>query len=187
MEELEQRVKELVEENREGLEQRAEEAERSSAIRAELQKLGVAKIDLAYKAVKDEVTERRTADGAGRSGNAGVSEAVRRARIRSCCRRGWREGRGQAAGQRERRGDGWGGYRHDPAGDERGRDGTGEAGDREGGVADAARVVRKSEGEEMGAITSSKCSDRDCEAGGGGCAAGVDGEPCHGQPGQSRL
>ena len=32
-----------------------EEAERGSAIRAELQKLGVAKLDLAYKAVKDEV------------------------------------------------------------------------------------------------------------------------------------
>src|ERR1700733_15111144 len=40
---------------REGLEKRVEEAERGSAIRAELQKLGVAKLDLAYKAVKDDV------------------------------------------------------------------------------------------------------------------------------------
>ncbi len=57
---LERRVNELVEENRRsrGL---AEEAERSAAIRAELQRLGVAKIDLAYKAVKDEV--RRAEDG----------------------------------------------------------------------------------------------------------------------------
>ena len=48
---------ELAEERRrrEGLEKRVEEAERGSAIRAELQKLGVAKLDLAYKAVKDEV------------------------------------------------------------------------------------------------------------------------------------
>lgn len=48
---------ELAEERRrrEGLEKRVEEAERGSAIRAELQKLGVAKLDLAYKAVRDEV------------------------------------------------------------------------------------------------------------------------------------
>ena len=39
----------------------AEEAERSSTIRAELQKLGVAKIDLAYKAVKDDIY--RSEDG----------------------------------------------------------------------------------------------------------------------------
>ena len=50
-------MEELAEERRrrEGLEKRVEEAERGSAIRAELQKLGVAKLDLAYKAVKDEV------------------------------------------------------------------------------------------------------------------------------------
>lgn len=48
---------ELAEERRrrEGLEKRVEEAERGSAIRAELQRLGVAKLELAYKAVKDEV------------------------------------------------------------------------------------------------------------------------------------
>jgi len=50
-------LEELAEERRrrEGLEKRVEEAERGSAIRAELQKLGVAKLDLAYKAVKDDV------------------------------------------------------------------------------------------------------------------------------------
>ncbi len=50
-------LEELAEERRrrEGLEKRVEEAERGSAIRAELQKLGVAKLELAYKAVKDEV------------------------------------------------------------------------------------------------------------------------------------
>lgn len=50
-------LEELAEERRrrEGLEKRVEEAERGSAIRAELQRLGVAKIELAYKAVKDEV------------------------------------------------------------------------------------------------------------------------------------
>jgi hypothetical protein len=53
-EKLEQRVNELVAEN-ERSRTKAEEAERSAAIRAELQKLGVAKVDLAYKAVKDEI------------------------------------------------------------------------------------------------------------------------------------
>jgi hypothetical protein len=59
MEEMDIRavLEELAEERRrrEGLEKRVEEAELGSAIRAELQKLGVAKLDLAYKAVKDEV------------------------------------------------------------------------------------------------------------------------------------
>lgn len=49
-------LEELAEERRrrETLEKRVEEAERGSAIRTELQKLGVAKIELAYRAVKDE-------------------------------------------------------------------------------------------------------------------------------------
>ena len=59
-ESLEQRVNELVAEN-ERARAKAEDAERSAAVRAELQKLGVAKIDLAYKAVKDEI--RRSEDG----------------------------------------------------------------------------------------------------------------------------
>src|SRR5271169_2517919 len=53
-ESLEQRVNELVAEN-ERSRQKAEEAERSTTIRAELQKLGVAKVELAYKAVRDEI------------------------------------------------------------------------------------------------------------------------------------
>ncbi len=53
-EQLEQRVNELVEENNRSR-ARAEEVERGSSIRGELQKLGVAKVDLAYRAVKDEV------------------------------------------------------------------------------------------------------------------------------------
>ncbi|HYL37181.1 MAG TPA: hypothetical protein VEV17_14790 [Bryobacteraceae bacterium] len=59
-EDLEKRVNELVREN-----QRtravAEEAERSTSIRAELQRLGVAKVDLAYRAVKDDI--QRAEDG----------------------------------------------------------------------------------------------------------------------------
>ena len=49
-------LEELAEERRrrEGLEKRVEEAERGMEIRAELQRLGVTKIDLAYKAVRDE-------------------------------------------------------------------------------------------------------------------------------------
>lgn len=59
-EQLERRVNELVEENRRSR-QAAEEAERSSTIRAELQKLGVSKIDLAYRAVQSDIY--RTDDG----------------------------------------------------------------------------------------------------------------------------
>jgi ATP/maltotriose-dependent transcriptional regulator MalT len=53
-EQLERRVNELVEENRRSR-QVAEEAERSTNIRAELQKLGVSKIDLAYRAVQSDI------------------------------------------------------------------------------------------------------------------------------------
>jgi hypothetical protein len=59
-ESLEQRVNELVTENQKAR-TAAEAADRSSAIKAELQKLGVAKVDLAYKAVKDDVY--RSEDG----------------------------------------------------------------------------------------------------------------------------
>lgn len=57
---LEARVNELVAENQRAR-AKAEEAERSASIRAELQRLGVGKIDLAYKAVKDDVY--RSEDG----------------------------------------------------------------------------------------------------------------------------
>jgi hypothetical protein len=53
-EQLERRVNELVEENRRS-KQQAEESERSSQIRAELQRLGVTKVDLAFRVVKDEI------------------------------------------------------------------------------------------------------------------------------------
>jgi hypothetical protein len=59
-EQLERRMNELVAENKRSRQQ-AEEAERSSAVRAELQRLGVAKIDLAFKAVQDGIV--RTDDG----------------------------------------------------------------------------------------------------------------------------
>src|SRR5579862_2370554 len=54
-EQMERRLNELVEENKRSR-QIAAEAERSSAVRAELQRLGVGKIDLAYKAVQDGIT-----------------------------------------------------------------------------------------------------------------------------------
>jgi hypothetical protein len=59
-ESLELRVNELVTENQKARTQ-AEAADRSSTIKAELQKLGVAKVDLAYRAVKDDVY--RSEDG----------------------------------------------------------------------------------------------------------------------------
>jgi hypothetical protein len=51
---LETRVNELIAENQRSR-MKAEEAERGAAIRAELQKLGVTKVELAYRAVKDEI------------------------------------------------------------------------------------------------------------------------------------
>ena len=53
-ESLERRLNEVVEENKRS-QKKAEEAERNAAVRAELQRLGVAKIDLAYKAVQDGI------------------------------------------------------------------------------------------------------------------------------------
>ncbi len=189
-------MNELVAENQKAR-AKAEEAERSAAIRAELQRLGVAKVDLAYKAVKDDdlPERRRAADGAGRGGDAGVPDAVRRARIRSCCRRGWRADRERARGRRDA--------------------GTGTAVDldkiRPGMSAEELERVRQEiarvasqtlrgcsetrhakcseerKRRKNGSNYISKCSECDCEAGGGGCAAGVDGEPGDGEPGQSRL
>lgn len=59
-EQLERRLNELVEENAR-TRKTAEEAERSAAVRAELQRLGVAKIDLAFKAVQEGIV--RAEDG----------------------------------------------------------------------------------------------------------------------------
>lgn len=56
-EQLERRMNELVEENKRSR-KAAAEAERRSAIRSELQRLGVSKIDLAYKAVQDGIERR---------------------------------------------------------------------------------------------------------------------------------
>ena len=57
---LEARLNQLVEENRKTRAQ-AEETDRSSQIRSELQRLGVTKVDLAFKAVRDDIV--RTEDG----------------------------------------------------------------------------------------------------------------------------
>ncbi len=72
---LERRLNALVEENQRPR-AAAEEAERSTAIRSELQRLGVAKVDLAFRAVKDEIA--RTEDGRlvarGGNGELGIKE-----------------------------------------------------------------------------------------------------------------
>lgn len=57
---LERKMNELVEENRRSR-LIAEEAERSTAVRTELQRLGVQKLDLAFRAVKDDI--QRAEDG----------------------------------------------------------------------------------------------------------------------------
>jgi hypothetical protein len=59
-EDLERRVNDLVQENQHSRKV-AEEAERGASIRAELQRLGVAKVDLAYRVVKDDI--QRDQDG----------------------------------------------------------------------------------------------------------------------------
>ncbi len=71
-EQLERRLNEVVEEGKRARQQ-AEEVERSAAIRAELQRLGVQKVDLAFKAVQDSI--RRTDDGSliGRGEHGEVS------------------------------------------------------------------------------------------------------------------
>jgi len=74
-EQLERRLNEVVEENKRSR-QAAAEAERGAAIRAELQRLGVAKVDLAYKAVQDAIV--RTEDGRlvakAENGETGIKE-----------------------------------------------------------------------------------------------------------------
>lgn len=69
---LEQRLNDLVEENHRNRAQ-MEEAERQAAIRGELQRMGVAKVELAFRAVKDEV--HRAEDGRiiARNGGGEVS------------------------------------------------------------------------------------------------------------------
>jgi len=71
-ESLELRVNELAAENSRSR-AAAEEAERSSSIRAELQRLGVAKIDLAYKVVKEDI-ERGTDGSLKTRGGEGMQE-----------------------------------------------------------------------------------------------------------------
>lgn len=71
-EQLERRVNELVEENRRARIQ-AEEADRSATIRSELQRLGVAKVDLAFKAVKDEITRSEDGRLVARAGGSDVT------------------------------------------------------------------------------------------------------------------
>ena len=66
-EDLEKRVNDLVQENHRSR-QLADEVERSSSIRAELQRLGVSKVDLAYRAVKDDIQRREDGRLIARSG-----------------------------------------------------------------------------------------------------------------------
>lgn len=74
-EQLEKRMNELVEENKRSRAM-AEAAQRDASIRTELQKLGVLKVDLAYKAVQDGIM--RTEDGRlvarGENGEQSVAE-----------------------------------------------------------------------------------------------------------------
>lgn len=68
-EELEQRLNELVQENQRSR-NLAEQAERSSTIRNELQRLGVAKVDLAYRVVKDDIQRAENGELVARNGQS---------------------------------------------------------------------------------------------------------------------
>ena len=74
-EQLERRLNELAEENRR-TRVAAEVVDRSANIRNELQRLGVAKIDLAFKAVKDDISRAEDGRLVARtdSGEVGVRE-----------------------------------------------------------------------------------------------------------------
>jgi hypothetical protein len=74
-EHLERRLNELVEENKR-TRAAAAEAERGAAIRAELQRLGVAKLDLAYKVVQDSIVRTEGGQLVARSeqGETGMRE-----------------------------------------------------------------------------------------------------------------
>ncbi len=63
-EQLEQKVNELATENKRN-KQIAEEAEKQASVRAELQRLGVAKVDLAFRVVRDDI--RRGMEAAQRA------------------------------------------------------------------------------------------------------------------------
>ncbi|MFN7543783.1 MAG: hypothetical protein ACK5TN_13445 [Acidobacteriota bacterium] len=76
---MEKRLNEVIEENRRS-KARAESMERETVIRTELQRLGVAKLDLAFKAVKDDI--QRDSDGSlhakGTEGPIPVAEFLRK-------------------------------------------------------------------------------------------------------------
>ena len=67
-ESLEQRVNDLIAENSR-TKVAAEEAERGAAIRVELQRLGVGKIDLAFRAVQEDIVRREDGKLAARDGS----------------------------------------------------------------------------------------------------------------------
>lgn len=71
-EQLERKMNDLIEENRRSR-QMAEEADRNSAIRTELQRLGVQKVDLAWKAVKDEIVRSQDGQLVARTSQGDVS------------------------------------------------------------------------------------------------------------------
>jgi hypothetical protein len=71
-EQLERRLGELEEENRRNR-QLAEDADRNSQIRSELQRLGVQKVDLAYKAVREDVIRSEDGRLVGRTGSGEVA------------------------------------------------------------------------------------------------------------------
>jgi hypothetical protein len=69
---LEQRLNTLAEENLK-TRQRADEAEKNAVIHAELQKLGVVKVDLAFKAVKDDISRGEDGGLLARTGDGDLS------------------------------------------------------------------------------------------------------------------
>lgn len=77
--ELEKRVAELTEENRRS-KASAEQADRQQAIRGELQRLGVTKVDLAFRAIKDDIVRSESGElvANGDGEEISMSEYLRR-------------------------------------------------------------------------------------------------------------
>ena len=110
-------------------------AERASAIRAELQRLGVTKVELAYKAVREDLGTR----GGGELVDYLTRFVAENPELLPARLAG---GSGASPGSKSAAAWGQRGYRQDSTGNERGRNGPHPAGDRAGGVADATRDMK---------------------------------------------
>jgi hypothetical protein len=149
-EDLERRVNDLVQENQHSRKV-AEEAERGASIRAELQRLGVAKVDLAYRIVKDDIQRDQDGRLIAKNGSTDVpvrDYAVRTGKPRAAARA--HDGRlGNGIGAQGGSECGRARSGQNSTGHESGRTGQGASGDLAGSQSSDARyVTKRQEGKE---------------------------------------